>query len=195
MAWPKCVWTACWGWMMRLKAEAEHGDCLLWIGPAQTMEFALPEPLLTGLAQLRAGRCAQSSVTRLSPLARAAARTWAMPCTGTSSRRLERRCCWCSRNDNPGLPLRPILHRRRSAQSMDGRSGIQAALLLAWLRRLMPVQSPVPFAVSGEPSEIDLLLFVHRVQGLAPGLYWLDRTGSGVRHYARITCGSGWTRS
>ena len=47
-------------------------------------------------------------------------------------------------------------------------------LLLLGLRRLMPVQSPVPFAVTGEPSEIDLLLFVHRVQGLAPGLYWLD---------------------
>ena len=64
---------------------------------------------------------------------------------------------------------------------MDGRSGIQAGLLLAWLRRLMPAQSPVPFAVTGEPSEVDLLLFVHRVQGLAPGLYWLDRSGSGVQ--------------
>ncbi|MDH0625124.1 SagB/ThcOx family dehydrogenase [Pseudomonas chengduensis] len=160
--------------------EAEHGDCLLWIGPAQTMEFALPEPLLTGLAQLeRAGVPNRLSrdyrhwpeLRRIHGLCRAPARpraAWSVDAAGV-------------RNDNPGLPLRPILHRRRSAQSMDGRSGIQAALLLAWLRRLMPVQSPVPFAVSGEPSEIDLLLFVHRVQGLAPGLYWLDRTGSGVQ--------------
>ncbi|WP_152220186.1 nitroreductase family protein [Pseudomonas sp. SCB32] len=78
---------------------------------------------------------------------------------------------------NPGLPLRPILHRRRSAQSMDGRSGIHAELLYAWLRRLMPEQSPVPFACTGEPARIDLLLFVHRVQDLAPGLYWLGRSG------------------
>jgi nitroreductase len=85
------------------------------------------------------------------------------------------------RADDPGLPLRPLLHRRRSAQAMDGRSGIQAELLLAWLRRLLPAQSPVPFAVTGEPVEVDLLLFVHRVQGLAPGLYWLDRTGRGVQ--------------
>ncbi|SDU89512.1 SagB/ThcOx family dehydrogenase [Pseudomonas sihuiensis] len=160
--------------------EAEHGDCLLWIGPAQAMEFALPETLLTALAQLeRSGAPNRLSreyrhwpeLQRIHGLCLAPARpraAWSVDAAGV-------------RNDNPGLPLRPILHRRRSAQSMDGRSGIQAALLLAWLRRLMPVQSPVPFAVSGEPSEIDLLLFVHRVQGLAPGLYWLDRTGSGVQ--------------
>jgi nitroreductase len=71
--------------------------------------------------------------------------------------------------------LRPILHRRRSAQAFDGRSGIQAELLFAWLRRLLPANSPVPFALSCEPAQVDLLLFVHRVQGLEPGLYWLAR--------------------
>ncbi|WP_457977915.1 SagB/ThcOx family dehydrogenase [Ectopseudomonas composti] len=160
--------------------EAEHGDCLLWIGPAQTMEFALAETLLAGLEQLqRAGTPNRLSrdyrhwpeLQRVHGLCRAPARprtTWSLDTASV-------------RADNPGLPLRPILHRRRSAQAMDGRSGIQAALLLAWLRRLMPAQSPVPFAVTGEPSEIDLLLFVHRVQGLAPGLYWLDRTSSGMQ--------------
>ncbi len=160
--------------------EAEHGDCLLWIGPAQAMEFALPETLLTGLVQLqRIGTPNRLSrdyrqwpeLQRVHDLCRAPARPralWSVETAGVHA-------------DNPGLPLRPILHRRRSAQAMDGRSGIQADLLLAWLRRLMPAQSPVPFAVSGDPSEVDLLLFVHRVQGLAPGLYWLDRTGSGVQ--------------
>ncbi|RRV26335.1 SagB/ThcOx family dehydrogenase [Pseudomonas sp. o96-267] len=160
--------------------EAEYGDCLLWIGPTQAMEFVLPEALLTALAQLeRAGTPNRLSrdyrhwpeLQRVHGLCRAPTRPraeWSVDIAGV-------------RNDNPGLPLRPILHRRRSAQSMDGRSGIQAALLLAWLRRLMPAQSPVPFAVTGESSEIDLLLFVHRVQGLAPGLYWLDRTSGGVQ--------------
>ncbi|ALN17941.1 SagB/ThcOx family dehydrogenase [Ectopseudomonas mendocina] len=160
--------------------EAEHGDCLLWIGPKQTMEFALPEALLTALARLeRMGAPNRLSreyrhwpeLQRVHALCRAPARGRAAWSADAAS----------VRNDNPGLPLRPILHRRRSAQAMDGRSGIQAELLLAWLRRLLPQRSPVPFAVSGEPSEIDLLLFVHRVQGLAPGLYWLDRTGNGVQ--------------
>lgn len=160
--------------------EAEHGDCLLWIGPAQAGEFVLPEALLSGLAQLElAGAPSRLSrdyrhwpeLQRVHGLCRAPA----LPAVAWQSEPASVRA------DNPGLPLRPILHRRRSAQRMDGRGGIQAELLLAWLRRSMPAQSPVPFAVTGEPSEIDLLLFVHRVRGLAPGLYWLDRTGGGVR--------------
>lgn len=159
--------------------EAEHGDCLLWIGPAgigpaQAQEFALPETLLSGLAALelhgtpnRLSRQYREwpELARVHGLCRAPALpapSWQAP-SGHS----------CS--DNPGLPLRPILHRRRSAQVFDGRSGIQAELLFAWLRRLMPASSPVPFAVTGERPQVDLLLFVHRVQGLAPGLYWLAR--------------------
>ncbi|MFU1922675.1 hypothetical protein ACM6PT_36870, partial [Klebsiella pneumoniae] len=60
---------------------------------------------------------------------------------------------------------------------MDGRAGIDVELLRAWLRRLLPERSPVPFAVTGEAARVDLLLFVHRVRGLVPGLYWLDRSG------------------
>lgn len=154
--------------------EAEHGDCLLWVGPAQTDEFVLPEGLLRGLVAL----ALDGTPNRLSrhyrewpELARvhALCRAPALPAPNWQAPRGH------SSSDNPGLPLRPILHRRRSAQAFDGRSGIQAELLFAWLRRLLPANSPVPFALSGEPAQVDLLLFVHRVQGLAPGLYWLAR--------------------
>ncbi|MGQ7815686.1 SagB/ThcOx family dehydrogenase [Metapseudomonas furukawaii] len=153
--------------------EREFGDLLLWIGPPQAREFPLAPALLDGISALELagvpnrlsreqrhwpelervhGHCR----TPRRPLA-----DWVAPAAPEVL-------------DNPGLPLRPLLHRRRSAQSMDGRSGIQAELLLAWLRRLMPEQSPVPFASLGG-TQVDLLLFVHRVQGLAPGLYWLAR--------------------
>jgi SagB-type dehydrogenase family enzyme len=157
-------------------SEQELADALLWIGPAQAAEFPLPSVLLKGLAELPlAGTPNRLSreyrhwpeLERVHQLCRApalAARDWPAPKTEAAV-------------DNPGLPLRPILHRRRSAQSMDGRSGIHAALLYAWLRRLMSENSPVPFACSGEPPRMDLLLFVHRVQGLEPGLYWLGRSG------------------
>ncbi|MBD9631850.1 nitroreductase family protein [Pseudomonas sp. PDM19] len=157
-------------------SEHEFADALLWIGPAQPAEFPLPGTLLKGLAGLPlAGTPNRLSreyrhwpeLERVHQLCRAPAlpgHDWSAPKPETVV-------------DNPGLPLRPILHRRRSAQSMDGRSGIHAELLYAWLRRLMPECSPVPFACSGEPTRIDLLLFVHRVQGLEPGLYWLGRSG------------------
>lgn len=154
--------------------EAEHGDCLLWIGPAQVQELTLPETLLRGLAALelngvpnRLSRQYRDwpELARVHGLCRAPALPLAdWPATSG-----------CQGNANPGLPLRPILHRRRSAQAFDGRSGIQAELLFAWLRRLLPEHSLVPFATTGEAPQIDLLLFVHRVQGLEPGLYWLAR--------------------
>lgn len=154
--------------------EAEHIDCLLWIGPPQTEEFALPDSLLEGLAALPLN----GEPNRLSRQYR----DW------PELARIQQLCRapvlpgqpWLAapghlQADNPGLPLRPILHRRRSAQAMDGRSGIHVDLLHAWLQRLLPHNSPVPLALSGEPAQVDLLLFVHRVQGLEPGLYWLAR--------------------
>jgi len=174
-------------------SEGEFADALLWIGPAQSAEFLLPDTLLKGLAELPlAGAPNRLSrdyrhwpeLERVHALCRApmlpAAVCW-VPAfagmTGAKGRGDPAVAAVAEKQDNPGLPLRPILHRRRSAQSMDGRSGIHADLLYAWLRRLMPERSPVPFACTGEPRRIDLLLFVHRVQGLAPGLYWLGRSG------------------
>ena len=171
--------------------EAEHGDCLLWVGPPSE-EFALPETLLRGLAALEPSGAPNRlsrqyrqwpELARVHALCRAPVR----PPQG-----------WSAQNgradvDNPGLPLRPILHRRRSAQAFDGRSGIQAELLFAWLRRLMPDSAPVPFAVTGEPAQVDLLLFVHRVQGLDPGLYWLAR-GDGQAQPQGLRADFAWQR-
>ncbi|MDH4556644.1 SagB/ThcOx family dehydrogenase [Pseudomonas sp. BN417] len=153
--------------------EGEYADVLLWIGPPRDAEFALDQQLLSGLAALEL----QGTPNRLSreqhhwpELERVHAQ-----CRAPRQPLADWRAAVAAATvDNPGLPLRPLLHRRRSAQSMDGRSGIQAELLLAWLRRLLPEHSPVPLASLGAP-QVDLLLFVHRVQGLAPGLYWLAR--------------------
>ena len=155
-------------------AEAEHGDCLLWVGPAQDAELALPEALLSALAALALSGAPNrlSRQTRDWPELERVQALCRAPALPTRSWQAEPGRVVA---DNPGLPLRPILHRRRSAQAMDGKTGIQAELLLAWLRRLLPEHSPVPLAVTGEPAAVDLLLFVHRVQGLLPGLYWLAR--------------------
>ncbi|NBA98110.1 nitroreductase family protein [Pseudomonas sp. R5(2019)] len=156
--------------------EREQIDAVLWVGPAQVREPQWPGTFWKALGELELGgtpnRLSRQyrhwpELERVHALCRAPAlpiQSWA-----TDTGRVA--------VDNPGLPLRPLLHRRRSAQAMDGRSGIQAELLKAWLQRLMPEASPVPFAASGEPPQVDLLLFVHRVQGLDPGLYWLARTG------------------
>ncbi|WHZ22044.1 MAG: Nitroreductase [Nitrospira sp.] len=74
-----------------------------------------------------------------------------------------------------------IIRRRRSAVSFDGRTSISAATFFHMLERVMPQvdrlqpDRPMPWDVLPWEPAIHLMLFVHRVEGLAPGLYVLVR--------------------
>jgi SagB-type dehydrogenase family enzyme len=74
-----------------------------------------------------------------------------------------------------------IIRQRRSAVSFDGRTSISAATFFHMLERVMPranrseLERPVPWDVWPYEPAIHLLLFVHRVDGLTPGLYFLVR--------------------
>lgn len=74
-----------------------------------------------------------------------------------------------------------IIRRRRSLLACDGRTSITAERFYAMLARVMPRveleanRRPLPWdAMTWEPR-IHLALFVHRVDGLDPGLYVLVR--------------------
>jgi SagB-type dehydrogenase family enzyme len=77
------------------------------------------------------------------------------------------------------LGLRSIIYQRRSAVALDGHSGIVRdalfQILSKTLRQNVLGQSQVPFTVLPWRPCIDLLLFIHRVEGLLPGLYLLLR--------------------
>jgi hypothetical protein len=60
--------------------------------------------------------------------------------------------------------------------AMDGHTGIDAASFFATLQRTTEPQSP-PLRWLPWRSRVHLLLFVHRVTGLAPGIYCLVRGG------------------
>lgn len=82
----------------------------------------------------------------------------------------------------PGRPLAGrIIRQRRSALAFDGKTSISARSFYTMLDRVMPraerplLARPVPWdAVPWDPA-IHLALFVHRVDGLVPGLYALAR--------------------
>lgn len=76
---------------------------------------------------------------------------------------------------NAPFGLRPLVHRRRSAVDMDGRSAITRDAFYQMLRKCLPGPGQVPFAALPWRPQIHLALFVHRVQGLDPGLYMLLR--------------------
>jgi SagB-type dehydrogenase family enzyme len=69
-----------------------------------------------------------------------------------------------------------IIRQRRSAVSMDGRTSISAARFYAMLDVLIPRAGVPPFDALPWTPRIHLGIFVHRVDGLAPGLYLFERT-------------------
>jgi SagB-type dehydrogenase family enzyme len=74
-----------------------------------------------------------------------------------------------------GLPAATIIRQRRSAVRMDGQTELDRAAFRRILRRLLPGATRRPFASLDFAPQVSLVLFVHRVQGLEPGLYALVR--------------------
>jgi SagB-type dehydrogenase family enzyme len=76
--------------------------------------------------------------------------------------------------------LRSLIHQRRSAVDMDGETELSSALFFDLLSGLMPGEGRVPFATFPWRPRLHPVLFVHRVAGLAPGLYALVRHGDAL---------------
>src|SRR6267143_1798180 len=74
-----------------------------------------------------------------------------------------------------------IIRQRRSAVAFDGHTSITAATFFRMLQRTMPcadrpqMDRPMPWDVWPYEPAIHLMLFVHRVEGMTPGLYMLVR--------------------
>ena len=74
-----------------------------------------------------------------------------------------------------------IIHQRRSAVAFDGNTSISAQQFFMMLERIMPhpdrpvAQRPMPWDSLPWVPAIHLALFVHRIDGLPPGIYMLLR--------------------
>lgn len=73
-----------------------------------------------------------------------------------------------------------IIRQRRSAVAMDGRTSITAEEFFFMLDRVMPRFDRAPWTALGPPVCVHLLLFVHLVDGLDPGLYVLVREANQI---------------
>jgi SagB-type dehydrogenase family enzyme len=83
---------------------------------------------------------------------------------------------------NPDSPLAgQIIRQRRSAVSFDGKTSITTTTFFRMMQLVMPhpylpqLDRPMPWDVWPYDPAIHLMLFVHRVEGLTPGLYFLVR--------------------
>lgn len=72
-------------------------------------------------------------------------------------------------------PTSAVIRNRRSAQRMDGKTTLPLAAFIRMLVRTLPDPARVPWSAFAWPARLSLMAFVHRVEGLEPGLYALIR--------------------
>ena len=73
-------------------------------------------------------------------------------------------------------PVSYLIRRRRSAQAFDGVSAISATHFYRMLDALMPRLAQPPWSLTDNAPSVHPVLFVHRVEGIEPGIYCLPRT-------------------
>lgn len=170
-------------------AEREHPDCAAVVWPAgETAEV----PLWLEPASVEALSARSRWQGRANRLSRDQPVPWEIiddVALATKKTAVERRSAMFSRREpapshqppRAGPDAGTIIRQRRSAVSLDGRTSIAAATFYRMMTRVMPrverrqSDRPMPWdALSWEPA-IHLLIFVHRVEGLTPGIYVLAR--------------------
>lgn len=67
-----------------------------------------------------------------------------------------------------------LILNRRSAQRFDARHVMEAEIFHRLLDSILP-RAAIPWDIWDQPARLHLVLFLHRVAGLAPGLYLLPR--------------------
>jgi SagB-type dehydrogenase family enzyme len=94
-----------------------------------------------------------------------------------------------------GLPAVRLVRQRRSAVAMDGATSLPAAALFAVLDRLVARPSLPPWDALPWAPRVHPLLFVHRVEGLARGLYLMVRNVAATERLREaLRPGFAWTR-
>jgi len=195
------------------RAEREHPDCLAVVWPAdqaaglaagQTISIPLSLPLDVDRESTRrvwhgkANRLSRDDPVQWGILNQAEVASWK---SSTEQGVVEADRDGPSINPSAGAPsLYPdkpkagqVIRQRRSALAFDGETSISVESFFTMLARVMPRvergpgERPMPWDVLTWGPAVHLGLFVHRVEGLAPGLYMLVRDPSKVDPLRRAT--------
>lgn len=79
--------------------------------------------------------------------------------------------------ETPGIGAAEVIRKRRSGQAYDGGTSVPLEDFFCMLDRTVPRIHAAPFDLGLAEPLTHLLLYVHRINGLAPGLYLLLREG------------------
>ena len=166
-------------------AEREAPDCLLWVGTGGP-------PTADALARAVGGAQWSGAANALSPahvewreIDRVHAATL-RPRTPLAPR-FAPRGAPLQRTPALDLSAATITRQRRSAVDFDGVTAIDAEAFYAMLDPLVPRAGVPPWDAWPHAPRVHLALFVHRVTGLAPGLYVFVRAPEAAERLRRAT--------
>jgi SagB-type dehydrogenase family enzyme len=169
---------------------AEEPDVICWISTVPS-ERTVPQQLPDRWERFF---CGHTFAGQPSPLSQ---RVMAWPIIDAVARAAHRPAARPDTIDNVPLPAQcgqvdpvaasaaAIIRRRRSAGRYDPGRSISAASFFSILDRTLCRADAPPFDVLLAASDVNLLLFVHRVDGLAPGLYFLGRESAADERCSR----------
>ena len=189
-------------------AEADHPDCVAVVWPAErgeascaeggrTVPLSLNERVVEGFAAAqwygKANRLSRENPEPWEIIDQVAASSWkksqehgcVVSVPDRSMDEAERISVMTTHEpDRPTPTAGQIIRQRRSAVAFDGKTSVSATVLFSMLKRVMPLSErspagrPMPWDAVPWSPRIHLALFVHRVIGLDPGLYFLVRSAS-----------------
>ncbi len=194
---------ACLGWSVELLSETADSDIAAWLGLDRSDDFVATEHEAPDLfCRLHSDKAASGdfSAAHLSQISQSA--EWFGKAERLSGRHFYR---WpiidevsghavkpstaAERLALPNLDLPPpshnlaasqLIRQRRSAQHFNGKSAdLPLADFQRMLAALLPNSKP-PFTAWNWSAQVHIVLFVHRVADLEPGLYLLPRDADAV---------------
>ncbi len=180
--------------------ETEHPDCVAVIWPHESVkretldvkyvDAEIPlflnaadvKALSAGIWHGKANRLSREHGVHWDVIDQAADASWKLSCERTVLSVASPQTPHVSPFTSDVGPLAgQIIRQRRSAMAFDGRTSISASTFYGILQRVMPyaermpLDRPMPWDVWPYDPAIHLMIFVHRVDGLTPGLYVLVR--------------------
>jgi SagB-type dehydrogenase family enzyme len=169
--------------------DREHPDALVLVAPPEGLEEqscrveaaldALVSPLRGGEWSGRPNRLSPEHVEW--PEIEAVVEATGKPRTRVCASADEPRVGGSGADEPPGgkgnreIAAVRLIRQRRSAVAMDGTTALSSAAFLAMLDRLLPRPHVPPWDVLPWTPRVHPVLFLHRVEGLAPGLYLFER--------------------
>ncbi|MDP1767970.1 MAG: SagB/ThcOx family dehydrogenase [Nitrospirota bacterium] len=176
------------------QTEREHPDCLCLLWPAAKgqdceipvqVDTATVTALVSGIWHGKANKLSGEHGVHWEIIDEVAEASWK---SSAEQQKAAPRRWFTNEASREAVDVGPtagqLIRQRRSAVSFDGKTSITSGTFFRILSRLMPaaelpqLDRPMPWDVLPWKPAIHLLLFVHRVDGLIPGLYLLVRDRS-----------------